>query len=105
LTTPVELKLAEDWFRRTALGDLLGLPEAKINDDRLYRWLDRLLRHKDALEMHLKDRLETLFKLEYDLLLYDVTSTYFEGEANGNTLAARRYSRDHRPHCKQVCIG
>lgn len=100
-----ELHIAEDWFRRTALDDLLGLPEAKVNDDRLYRALDRLLPHKDALEQHLKERLGTLFKLEYDLLLYDVTSTYFEGQAHGNTLAARGYSRDHRPDCKQVCIG
>jgi transposase len=100
-----ELHIAEDWFRRTALDDLLGLPEAKVNDDRLYRALDRLMPHKDALEQHLKERLGTLFKLEYDLLLYDVTSTYFEGQANRNTLAAHGYSRDHRPDCKQVCIG
>jgi transposase len=100
-----ELHIAEDWFRGTALDDLLGLPEAKVNDDRLYRALDRLLPHKDALETHLKERLGTLFKLEYDLLLYDITSTYFEGQANGNTLAARGYSRDHRSDCNQVCIG
>jgi transposase len=100
-----ELHIAEDWFRRTALEDLLGLPAAKVNDDRLYRALDHLLPHKDALERHFKERLGTLFKLEYDLLLYDVTSTYFEGQANGNTLAARGYSRDHRPDCKQICIG
>jgi transposase len=100
-----ELHIAEDWFRRTALEDLLGLPEAKVNDDRLYRALDRILPHKEALEKHLKERLGTLFKLEYDLLLYDITSTYFEGQANGNTLAARGYSRDHRSDCKQVCIG
>jgi len=100
-----ELHIAEDFDRRTALEDLLGLPAAKVNDDRLYRALDRLLPHKDALEQHLKERLGTLFKLEYDLLLYDVTSTYFEGKAEGNALAARGYSRDHRPDCKQVCMG
>ena len=100
-----ELHIAEDWFRRTALDDLLGLPEEKVNDDRLYRALDHLLTHKDALEKHLQQRLGTLFKLEYDLLLYDVTSTYFEGQAAANTLAARGHSRDHRPDCKQVCIG
>jgi len=100
-----ELHIAEDWFRRTALGDLLGLPAEKINDDRLYRALDRLLQHKDDLEKFLQQRLGTLFKLEYDLLLYDVTSTYFEGQAAANTLAARGHSRDHRPDCKQVCIG
>jgi transposase len=100
-----ELHIAEDWFRRTALDDLLGLPVEKVNDDRLYRALDWLLQHKDALENFLQQRLGTLFKLEYDLLLYDVTSTYFEGQAATNTLAARGHSRDHRPDCKQVCIG
>jgi transposase len=67
--------------------------------------LDKLLPHKESLERHVKDRLGTLFQLDYELLLYDVTSTYFEGEAKGNDLAARGYSRDHRPDCKQVCIG
>ncbi len=100
-----ELHIAEDWFRRTALGDLLGLPEEKVNDDRLYRALDRLLPHKPALESHLKERLGTLFSLEYDLLLYDMTSTYFEGLAKNNVLAKRGYSRDHRPDCLQVTIG
>ena len=100
-----ELHIAEDWFRRTALDDLLDVPETKVNDDRCYRALDRLLEHKDALERHLKDRLGTLFGLDYDLLLYDITSTYFEGQAEANELAARGYSRDHRSDCKQVCIG
>jgi transposase len=100
-----ELHIAEDWFRHTALDDLLGIPETKVNDDRCYRALDRLLEHKDALELHLKDRLGTLFALDYDLLLYDVTSTYFEGLAEANPMAQRGYSRDHRTDCKQVCIG
>jgi len=100
-----ELHLAEDWFRRTALGDLLDIPEAKLNDDRLYRALDQLLPHKERLETQVKERLGTLFGLEYDLLLYDVTSTYFEGAAAANPQAQRGYSRDHRPDCKQVCIG
>jgi transposase len=100
-----ELHIAEDWFRRTALDDLLGIPEAKVNDDRCYRALDRLLELKEAQERHLKDKLGTLFALEYDLLLYDVTSIYFEGLAEGNPLAQRGYSRDHRSDCKQVCIG
>ena len=101
-----ELHIAEDWFRRTGLDDLLGVPEAKVNDDdRCYRALDRLLVHKDSLERHLKDKLGSLFALDYDLLLYDVTSTYFEGLAEGNPLAQRGYSRDHRSDCKQVCIG
>jgi transposase len=81
------------------------LPVVRVNDDRLYRALDRLLPHKQALEQHLRRRLGELFALEYDLLLYDVTSTYFEGLAQRNALAQRGYSRDHRPDCKQVCIA
>jgi transposase len=100
-----ELHIAEDWYRRTALEDLLGLPAERVNDDRLYRALDRLLPHKAALERHLVKRLGELFELSYDLLLYDVTSTYFEGLAEKNALAARGHSRDHRPDCKQVCIA
>jgi len=75
------------------------------NDDRLYRTLDAILPHKAALETPLKERLGELFGPEYDLLLYDVTGTYFEGKADGNPLAQRGYSRDHRPDCKQVCVG
>jgi transposase len=100
-----ELRLAEEVYARTALVDLLGVPAEKVNDDRLYRALDALLPHKRALVGHLRQRLGELFDLEYDLLLYDVTSTYFEGEGAGNALAQRGYSRDHRPDCKQVCIG
>jgi transposase len=100
-----ELHIAEHFYRQSALADLLGVPCAKVNEDRLYRALDQLLPHKEALECHLKERLGVLFGLDYDLLLYDVTSTYFEGEANGNPLAQRGYSRDGRPDCKQVCIG
>ena len=100
-----ELHIAEDWYRRTALEDLLDVPSERVNDDRLYRALDRLLPEKHALEEHLVKRLGELFALEYDLLLYDVTSTYFEGQAAGNPLAQRGHSRDHRPDCKQVCIG
>src|SRR3989449_9189637 len=100
-----ELHIAEDWYRGTALEDLLEVPSAQVNDDRLYRALDRLLPHKPAIEAHLKGRLGELFALDYDLLLYDVTSTYFEGLAVGNPLAQRGYSRDHRPDCKQVNIA
>ena len=100
-----ELHVAEAWYRHTALEDLLGLPAARVNDDRLYRALDRLLPHKVALEQHLVTRLGELFALDYDLLLYDVTSTYFEGLAMRNTLAYRGHSRDHRPDCKQVCVA
>ena len=100
-----ELHIAEHFFEQTALGDLLGIGSDKINEDRLYRALDQLLPHKEALEGHLKERAGSLFKLDYDLFLYDVTSTYFEGEARINPLAQRGYSRDHRGDCKQICIG
>ncbi|MBU1495222.1 MAG: IS1634 family transposase [Actinobacteria bacterium] len=100
-----ELHIAESWYRATALEDLLGLPSESVNVDRLYRALDRLLPHKAAIERHLVRRLGELFALDYDLLLYDVTSTYFEGLAARNPLAQRGYSRDHRPDCKQVCIA
>jgi hypothetical protein len=100
-----ELHIAEDCYRRTALEDLLALPAALVNDDRLYRALDRLLPHKPAVEQHLVARLGELFALDYDLLLYDVTSTYFEGKAVLNPLAQRGYSRDHRPDCLQVCLA
>lgn len=100
-----ELHIAEHFYKDTVLCDILGIAADKINEDRLYRALDQLLPHKEAMEVHLKNQLGTLFGLEYDILLYDVTSTYFEGQANGNVLAKRGYSRDHRPDCKQVCIG
>ncbi|MEW5918956.1 MAG: IS1634 family transposase [Gemmatimonadota bacterium] len=100
-----ELQIAEHFYRQTALGDLLGVPVAKVDDNRLYRGLDRLLPLKDKLEVFLKERYGALFGIEYDLLLYDVTSTYFEGQAAANPLAQRGYSRDHRSDCKQVCIG
>jgi len=100
-----ELRIAEHLYERSSLTDLLGIPADKVNDDRLYRALDRLLPHKVELEKHLKGRLGELFNLEYDLLLYDVTSTYFEGASESNGQARRGYSRDHRPDCKQVCIA
>jgi hypothetical protein len=100
-----ELHIAEDFYRTTALEDILELPSELVNDDRLYRALDRLLPHKRAIEEHLQKRLGELFDLEYDLLLYDVTSTFFEGLAEGNPQAKRGHSRDHRPDCKQVCIA
>ncbi len=100
-----ELHMVEHLYDSSTLGDLLGIPADKMNDDRLYRALDKMLPQKDALEKHLKERLGELFNLEYDLLLYDVTSTYFEGAAADNPQALRGYSRDHRPDCKQVCIA
>ena len=100
-----ELFIAEHYYQSTALPELLGIPAEKVNQQRLYRALDKLLPHKDALETHLKNRLGSLFDLEYDLLLYDVTSTYFEGQCKSNPMAQRGYSRDNRSDCKQICIG
>jgi len=100
-----ELHIAEHYYAQSGLADLLGVPAEKVNEQRLYRALDALLPHKDAVQVYLKQRLGELFQLEYDLLLYDVTSTYFEGQAEANPLAKRGYSRDHRPDCKQVCIA
>ena len=99
-----ELHVAERWYRTTALEDLLGVSSASIYDERLYRSLDRLLPHKQAIEAHLVSRFGELFELDYDLLLYDVTSTYFEGVADPS-IAKRGYSRDHRPDCVQVNIA
>src|SRR3989304_1376711 len=100
-----ELHIAEEFYRKSALSDLLGVPEEDIYDNRLYRALDRLLEHKDALQRHLKERLGELFQVKYDILLYDVTSSYFEGALSKNPQAQQGYSRDSRPDCKQICIG
>lgn len=100
-----ELHVADTWYRRTALEDLLGVSVEQVHHRRLYEGLDQLLPHKEAIEKHLKARLGDLFDLDYDLLLYDVTSTYFEGECKGNPMAKRGYSRDSRPDCLQVCLG
>jgi hypothetical protein len=102
---PSELSLAERWYDDTALEDLLGVPLEKINDARLYRGLDALLPHKDALCAHLLAQYRDWFGVRFEFLLYDVTSTYFEGLAEQNEKAARGYSRDSRPDCKQVCLG
>lgn len=100
-----ELSIEEKWFKSTALDDLLGVAEEKINSNRLYECLDRMIGHKESFEKHLKKKYGELFELNYDILLYDITSTYFEGQANGNPQAKRGHSRDHRPDCKQVCIA
>jgi hypothetical protein len=100
-----ELHIEDTWYRRTALEDLLGVAPKEVRTDRLYRGLDVILPHKAAIEAHLKARLGDLFDLKYDLLLYDITSTYFEGECLSNPMALRGYSRDSRPDCPQVCIG
>jgi transposase len=100
-----EFALAEHWYGSTALEELLGVPDAEVTKDRLYRTLDALREAKDAIESDLKNQFGRLFHLEYDLLLYDLTSTYFEGLAEENELAKRGYSRDHRSDCKQVLVA
>jgi transposase len=100
-----ELAIEERWYPSTALDDLLGIEEGKVNDTRLYRCLDRILPHKTKLERHLKERYGELFGAEFDVLLYDLTSTYVEGAAEKNPMMRRGYSRDHRPDCEQMVIA
>ena len=100
-----EFHIEHTWYRRTSLHELIDVPAAQVHTDRLYAGLDRLLAHKDAIEKHLHQRLRHLFDCDYDLLLYDITSTYFEGDVAANPLAQRGYSRDSRPDRPQVCIG
>jgi transposase len=100
-----ELAIEERWYPSTALDDLLEIEEGKINDTRLYRCLDRMLPHKTKLEQHLKQRYGELFGAEFDVLLYDLTSTYVEGAAENNPMVRRGYSRDHRPDCEQLVIA
>ena len=100
-----ELAVEQRWFPATALDDLLGIEAGKINDTRLYRCLDRLLPHKSKLEQHLKQRYGELFAAQFDVLLYDLTSSYVEGAAERNPMMQRGYSRDHRPDCKQLVIA
>src|SRR5450631_228443 len=100
-----ELAIEQRWYPSTALDDLLGIEEGKINDSRLYRCLDRILPHKTKLERHLKERYGALFGAEFDVLLYDLPSTYVEGAAQKNPMVRRGYSRDHRPDCEQLVIA
>ena len=100
-----ELQIAEFWYAKTALDDLLFVPADKVNEDRLYRALDALLPHKDGLFRHFQEVYGELFGTTFDILLYDITSTYFEGQAKGNAQAKHGYSRDKRPDCVQVCIA
>lgn len=100
-----EFALAEHWYASTGLEDLLGVPDGAVTKDRLYRTLDALLKGQTAIENDLKERFGTLFELKFDLLLYDLTSTYFEGLAEENALAQRGYSRDHRSDCKQIVLA
>jgi transposase len=100
-----ELAVEQRWYPSTALDDLLQVDDGKINDTRLYRCLDRILPHKTKLERHLKNRYGELFGAEFDVLLYDLTSTYVEGAAEKNPMVRRGYSRDHRPDCEQLVIA
>ncbi len=100
-----EFALAEHWYASTGLDDLLGVPDEAVTKDRLYRTLDHLLKAQTVIENDLKARFQGLFQLDYDLLLYDLTSSYFEGLAEENDLAKRGYSRDHRSDCKQIVLA
>ncbi len=100
-----ENAIASAWLPKTALCDVLGLDEEKVNLTRMYRGLDEILAHKDAVCVHLQSRWGEWFGTKLDFMLYDVTSSYFEGACEINPLAQRGYSRDNRPDCKQVCVG
>ena len=100
-----EFALAEHWYASTGLEDLLGVPDSEVTKDRLYRTLDRLRSAQEAIENDLAKNFGTLFQLDYELLLYDLTSSYFEGLAEENDLVARGYSRDHRSDCPQIVLA
>jgi transposase len=100
-----EFRVHRQWFDQSAMDVLLGEDFAVAEKDRLYRCLDRILEHKQALFVHLEQRWKDLFAAEFDVLLYDLTSTYVEGEAEQNAKAKYGYSRDGRPDCKQVVIA
>jgi len=100
-----EFRVHRQWFDQTAMAELLGTDFAVAEKDRLYRCLDRLLEHKGELFQHLRQRWQDLFVTHFDVLFYDLTSTYFEGEAEAIEKAKRGYSRDHRPDCLQVIIA
>ena len=100
-----EFRVHRQWFDQTAMAELLGTDFAVAAKDRLYRCLDRLLEHKQELFQHLRQRWQDLFTTQFEVLFYDLTSTYFEGEAEEIEKAKRGYSRDHRPDCLQVIIA
>jgi transposase len=100
-----DLAISENWYEKSALEDLVGIKVEQVNESRLYRTLDRILPQKDKVCRHLQERYRDLFGTDFEFLIYDVTSTYFEGQALANEQAKRGYSRDKRPDCMQVCIG
>ena len=105
LIAPKSEHAMPDWIRRTALADILQVDFAELADDALYRNLDRLHPNRGAIESELVERERNLFNLEQTVFLYDLTSTYFEGQALGNPKAKLGYSRDKRADCKQVVVG
>lgn len=105
LIFPLSEHAMPDWIRRTALADIVGEDFSELNDDALYRNLDKLHPNREQIERELGEREKTLFNLDDTLYLYDLTSTYFEGQAKQNPQAKRGYSRDKRPDCKQVVVG
>jgi transposase len=100
-----EFSVHRQWFLGSAMDELLGTGYAVAEKDRLYRCLDRILEHKDDLCRFLVERWRTLFDAKFDVLLYDLTSTYFEGNCEANPKAKHGYSRDGRPDCRQVVIA
>ncbi len=105
LINPAAEYAMPDWIRSTALADILGVGFSRLPDDPLYRNLDRLHQHRATIESALAEREQSLFNLGNTVLLYDLTSTYFEGKAELIPKAKRGYSRDHRPDCKQLVVG
>jgi len=105
LVFPLSELSMPDWIRRTAMGDILGTAFSELNEDALYRNLDKLYPKREQIERELSEREKTLFNLDDMVYLYDLTSTYFEGQAEANPQAKRGYSRDQRPDCKQVLVG
>jgi hypothetical protein len=105
LIFPLSEHAMPDWIRRTAMADIVGEDFSELNEDALYRNLDKLHPNREAIERELGEREKTLFNRDDTLYLYDLTSTYFEGQAKQNPQAKRGYARDKRPDCKQVVIG
>jgi transposase len=105
LIHPLSEHAMPDWIRRTALSDILNEDFSELEDESLYRNLDRLYPKRELIERELAEQEKTLFNLDETVYLYDLTSTYFEGQAPLNKQAKRGYSRDKRPDCKQVVIG
>jgi transposase len=105
LIAPLSEHAMPDWIRSTALADIVGGDFSGLNDEALYRNLDQLHPHREGIERQLAEREKSLFHLDDTLYLYDLTSTYFEGQADSNPQAKRGYSRDQRPDCKQVLVG